>query len=730
MPGTTTATPPATSPTTPAPSPTTPTTPTPGAGTATQGAITPGATATTPMGTAATSVPSAGNATSTPVEAKAFESKDDQEGEDIYEAVAKLAPFESFNGTVMNTGDNLKIACYMVYKPKMNYDTTIQLKYGQDIQSIAITDTVSSFGTFATVDIVDTSGNFTSLLEYQLSYYFVITILNVTHSEGPETGAKVEHGILYQPYIFEIDSVESLSDDGEKGKIYRLTLSDIISATLKKVSYGNLLLHNTSFPNLNNFAEVYQALVDYAALIINLTHNKKYKLPKTLYLGGGINDSLNPIIKDVVLKDVLIDTPLYALMDRVYKMAAREMSVSENFAKRAEVKGMVLTPLMLMDEWEDTNGTYRKYYQDHDSDEFTLGITYPPSIVDEYMSGGNRRQSSVATIYTEYLKRGLYLKHLQMPFQLVFGDKEAAQVYEVINPRYAGDVIDTTDYFFHPMNGYTNTTVDSIVELPIDAHLATASWKNISIMSDGTTGATNALIYFNWILEYYKSSYLYFEENIFNKLFGREAQPVVDPIFNLIDKADLCGGEKETFAKINSITVRLRSSDPVKEALWHVGRSLKSYIFLNAMSGFKIKGNIIRHPGEIIKINTDSSFDPKKEIETPGPTVGGIDSNELGFSLGYITSVTHVFNGAEFQDIVYATKICKPGHITFDPKSIPQTNSEGVPGANNNQTPATSQSPGTQTQPTSSTTTPTQPSTSTPAPTPAPGNNQNNSGQF
>lgn len=654
-----------------------------GVGTGAAATLTPGmmpSAMPTMMGGVGGMVPSAPGATASPPATgpgPSFASTDDQEGEDLYRAVAKLAPFSSMGAISMNNGDNLKISCYFVNKFAIDPENTIYFRYGTDIKNISITDSVTKFGTMASVDIVDNGGLMASIMQSQMSYYFVISILNITEDSSEnnsDSGSKIEKGILYQPYIFDVDFIDAASSDETKGKMYRVHLMDIISATLKKVSYGNLLLQYTSFPNCTNFADVYRHFIEYAALVINLSHDKKYKIPQLLYLGGSINDNINTIIKDVILKDVTIDTPLYSLLDKFYNLASRELEVPEHFAAKAEVKGMVSTPLMLNDEWEDMEGFYRNYYKDHDSDIMTENITYEGTI----------------TVQALMLRRGLYLKHLQMPFQLAFGDKP--HVYETINPKYSEGKIDESELEFNPMNGYTNSTIDSIIELPVNANTAGLAWKNLALMNDGSAGSTNALIYWNWIHEYYRNVYLNYENNFIKKKFNKEVKPPIEPHFNKLDKLNLVGGDRDTFAKINANTIRLRSNDPVKEALWHVGRAIKSYIFLNALYGFKIKGNIIRHPGEIIKINAAARGD--MEADTPQSIPGGFNTIIAGYTLSYITQITHTFVGSRYEDIVYATKLCDIDEISKNDNvgRTTEKTAEGVPtnAANTQQTTANS----------------------------------------
>lgn len=563
-------------------------------------------------------------------------------GEDLYMALAKLAPFEYFKGITMDTGETLKICCYITDKFNFRRESSIFFKYGQEVKNITIENSIHSFGTTASVIISDSGGSMSSILEGQLNFYFVISIFNSFDVKEGESGS-IEEGIIYQPYVFEIENVQLISPDNSADKIYKITLSDIISSTLKRVSYGNLLLEQPAFPNLPNFKEVYNAIIDYAATVINLSHDKKYRISNELILGGSIDDQINPIIKDILLKDITIDVSLYTLLQRIYKIAARELEVPVNYAKKAEVKGMVLTPLFLRDEWEDLEGYYRTYYNDHDSDDVSENLTY--------------KDENKLVVNGTVFKRNLYLKHLQMPFQLAFCEKEP-RIYETFNPKMNRDgTIHGDELLFNPLNGYSVSILNDVVELPIDGEMAASLWKNIALMSDGCSGSANALIYYNWIFEYYKNAYLNYEENFIKKHFNKETMPPVDPYFHRLEQLNLVGGDKEKFAKINSVTSRLRSSDPIKEAFWHVGRAVKSYVFLNSLFGFKVKGNIIRHPGEIIKINYGAG-EQNIEMTSSSAAIGGLSTLDNGYVMAYVTQVIHEFKGTEYSDIIHATKIC------------------------------------------------------------------------
>ena len=593
----------------------------------------------------ATQVPSANNGTaaqSTGTPQSSANSTDEyggKQGEDLYTAIAKLAPFGEIKPIYTESKDLIKIGCYAVDRLNINKKNTIYLKYGTDVTSIKIEHGLTEFGINATVLVRDIRNSLTSILKHQLNYYFVVSLMTFY----ADSGASSKNSIIYQPYVFEIDTIK-LVEDKDNEKIYKITLSDLVSATLKKVSYGNLLLQYPQIPSVANFGDLYNYFIEYASTIINLVHNKKYKIPNKIIFKCLNSDNINPIIRGLILKDLPTDTNALTLLQRIFRIAARELEAPANFAAKAEIKGPVLTPLFLTEEWEDLNGTYRNHYDVDKTFNFVSELTYD----------GSEKCGGI------YLRRAFFMKHLQMPFQLAFGEKEKSKIFEVINPNYVGGSISSDDRFFNPMNGYANTPINSVIELPIDGATVGLGWKNLMMMGDTAAGGHNSLVYFNWIYEYYKHAYLNYDGCALANKLKKHLSPVMDPNFHIAEVNGLMGGEAEFFAKANSSVIRLKTEDILKEILLHVGRQVKSYIFMNALTGFRMNANILRHPGEIIKINNPTKISDIKhaELSSQQSVVGGIDSQEYGYVLLYMTHVDHVFSGSKFENIIYGTRIC------------------------------------------------------------------------
>lgn len=562
-------------------------------------------------------------------------SQKSEEGENLYEILAKYCAVEAHEAINFNDGTRRKIVCYFIDKATMSPESIFYFSYGKEVLSFNLTQSVSTFGTSASIEVNDINGSLTSIIEAQSNFYFVVGIYEVLDD------SENEDGFMLEPYVFEIEDSFPISADGASSKVYRIDLIDLISATLKKVSFGNLLLQYPAFPNCSTFVEAYQYLMDFAALIINLNHNKRFFIDSELHFSELSNGDLSEIFQNVVMNNVPLSMTCYELLDIIYKHAAHEIETPSTFM--GEQVGNVLAPLMLQNEFEDINGMYRSFYNVAQTDALITDVEFPTT-------GNNSKTRKM-------VKRGLYCKDLLMPFELAFDGKGVqSQIYENINPAVDEEGnLHMSEGAFAASNGVVFSPLVDPVDIPPSNFLVGLGWKNLALLAETPSGSTNMLVYWNWIYEFYKSAFLNEKESVLSKKLGKNISPNIDPHFHVMESAKLTGGDAETFAKINANTIVLSSSNPLQEALYHVGRSIKSYIFMNAMFGFRIKGSIFRHPGEIIKINSAAK---SAEEESTTAVVGGLEAMANSFVLAYTTSITHNFNGSNYENLVYANKIC------------------------------------------------------------------------
>lgn len=556
------------------------------------------------------------------------------EGSDLFEALAKYCANLPCDYINFNDGFNRKIVCFFIDKSTLLPEDILPVAYGKEITSFTFSQDMASYGTFASVEIADINGSLTAIAENQSSLYFVAGIIELIGE--PE----LEEGYMLQPYIFEIEDVVSMSADGDVSKVYRLELADVISATLRKVSYGNLLLRYPAFSNCSTFIDAYRYLIDFASSIITMNHNKKYQIDTTFQFADVIDSLLPEIFQNVVLNNIPLTTTCYDMMNVLYTHAAAKIPPPADFA--GEVPGPVLIPLFLQDEYEDVAGMYRKFWKA--TEHKNIGYV-------EFKTKDNNSKEY------QMIKRGFYCKDLLMPFEMAFnGESEQSLIYENINPpvNEKGEIAES-ESIFSPANGIMLSPITDSVDIPPTNSLVGLGWKNLALLSENPGGSSNMIILWNWIYEYFKSAFLNEKGSALYRKLHKRIQPVVDPHFHKMEVNKLDGGDAEDFAKINSNTIILKSSEPLQEALYHVGRAVKSYVFMNSMFGFRIKGSTFRHPGEIIKINSGIS---EADEESPSAVVGGLEAMTNKFVLAYTTSVTHIFNGNSYENVIYANKIC------------------------------------------------------------------------
>ena len=568
------------------------------------------------------------------------------EGKDLIDTIAKLSNFNYIESTAFADGFSRKIDCFFVPKTTLNQNGCFHYIYGREVVSITISQTVSSYGISGKVEINDTLGSLSTIAEFSPNYYFAISIFNITEEDNG-----VSKGYMTQPYVFEIEECIPKSPDGSPSKVYQFKLKDIISSTLGKVGYGNLLLEYPGFVNLENFCDVYNTILDYAGKIINIVHNKKYYVDCTVNFIEGNADSYNELLKSVIFKELDISMDCYSLLNYIYRHAAKEIKIPEQF--NGDNPGNVLIPLLLQDEIEDIRSAYRKYFNRRVTKKIIDNITFESA-------------ESPYTTNASYIRRALYAKNILMPFELAFnsaGKKTNYKsiIYENINPlRDRNDAILESEKIYFPMNGYVFSPIEDAVDIPPNGANIGLGWKNLALISDSPDGSNNLLVYFNWIYEYYLDVFLNRNRSHIATKLKEFITPATDPHFHVMEThLGLTGKEEDPdaqmFAKMNANTIILKSSDPIKEALYHVGRTIKSYIMNNSLYGFKIKGDLLRHPGEIIKINS-----PTKNIDeyTAVSIVGGLSAAANNHILAYTNSIIHIFEGNTFKDLIYCNKIC------------------------------------------------------------------------
>ena len=563
--------------------------------------------------------------------------EDEPEGVDLYDFLTDLCIFPHIKSTHFSDGCDRKIDCFFIDKASMNKKDCVHYLYGKEVKSINITQSMNIYGYQASVEILDINGSLTTIAEYQNNFYFVIGVITIVDKDNKGN----ENGIMIHPYVFEIEDIIAKSGDGMQTKIYELKMVDIITATLGKVCYGNLLLEYPGFVNSRSFGELYTILFDYAAKIIYYSFNKKFYIKSKVEFIDDLAEDNTDFIRSLFIRKFDLDHTCRSVLNMLYKKAARQITIPEDF--KGEMPGNVHVPLFVQDETEDMQGRYRVFFNKKVKEKITGGTNF-------------LAEDETYSINATVIKRRLYGKTLIMPFNLAFNDEEQSFIYENINPPCNDDgSLKISENYFNPMNGIKFTPIENVVDLVPSGREIGLGWKNLALISNTPEGgANNILVFFNWIYEYYKHAFLNNHKILQIDNQENYMMPIQDPHFHVMESMERVGGDAETFAKMNAKTYVLKTNDARNEALYLVGRMIKSFIFLNSMFGFTIKGDVFRHPGEIIKINSTIK---SSSMQSATSTIGGLSSYN-GYVLAYMTSITHSFIGNEFKDTIYANKIC------------------------------------------------------------------------
>lgn len=161
--------------------------------------------------------------------------------------------------------------------------------------------------------------------------------------------------------------------------------------------------------------------------------------------------------------------------------------------------------------------------------------------------------------------------------------------------------------------------------------------------------SSTSLIEFNWIFQYYVYNFL-------GKGSGLKEDYTsnITPSFYLAAKNGRIKDSSlvKDFQELNANFSIIRSESDLNEALIYIGKNLCSFVTMNDTYQFTIRGNMFRHPNEIIKISNN-----KNEDSTNPNIAFNTDLSKNDFLLMYITSVTHTWEGTHYYNDISANKI-------------------------------------------------------------------------
>lgn len=548
--------------------------------------------------------------------------------------------------TTFNKEFDMKVVCLLI--PKYNkgdefgkQENAIYLPYSEYVRSITLQDGLDSIGMKGEVEVLNQGKILEGIFDRFNNYYFVINFTQYVN------GGK---SIKYEPYIFDISNVETITKGYKKEQIVKISLTDIITSILQSHSIANFIKHEgAEITKAKNYKYVFKRIIDYVKRYIKINSDNYFEFKKdviydenTLFDGGVM---LNGYDSDIDLSALVENSfnkvnknaSIWDALKVMLKDCVTSIKLDQEQQDRFETIGDVLIPFFFKEEYSDINGIYYNLW--NSGNEENNGALYDV-IMKDY---GGKSLSLVL--------RNISLRDFFMPFYLCFSydQKGAPFIFEDIND---------SDVAISTLNGKINDTLQSLTFSSLNKGAIDKRWKNVIFLQSNGSGTNSTLIFFDWFYKYFLKVFLNSSQ------LGGTNNYVsnVIPDYYLFSLKYGIGhspnGNDETFDNLfdsyNSYTVSLNTNDTVNEALREMGKNLTSLVLLNDTYNFSLNGNLLRRPNEIMRLNVTSN-DYQAESQLPIHTGLKNDSSLLV----YIRQVTHVFKGDSYINNIIASKICE-----------------------------------------------------------------------
>ena len=551
------------------------------------------------------------------------------------ETLLKNAPIHEF--AVIETPNKVPyrigVCLYNIGNLINQLNKPLNLKYNKDVTAFKISTNIVSSGyqCIMQLALMDETVN---IIKSQLSDLMcVVTIMQCTNNITSSGDEKNETSLIYQPYVFMVESFEGGAPTNSAEKVYEMKLIDYNSYLLKTSSYGNLREKFPDLANSQNFTEVYKKIITF------LTEKKA-----ALFSGFKFTDIIEFSALDTgVIPDMvkMVLTPffeenkrsLYDLLCTLQNNATIVTKDPSDFSTAFNAEPSFSDPmssLFLFEEYTDLEGSY-----------YNLNKTSPENPVPgnqfSYTLGG-------ATGTGLYIPRKFFIRTLRAPFELAFNDKTCT-LFETLNPKKdeKGSLIEDDASIPKPILGYSDDVYKDCISYGMDGGLYSKHWQNAAVVYDANGGGNSYIIYFNWIYEYFNYSHLNFEKNIFASSLKKPFMMNVEPAYLAKQRqAANTISSIEDFTKYNAATIDTKTINRDQESSFIIAEKLKACILANECYIFDINGKMLRRLNEIMKFNINKGADPDVNT-TVAKVPGGKNAIANSFSLLYIGGIDYNF---------------------------------------------------------------------------------------
>lgn len=616
-----------------------------------------------------------------------------------------LDSFPVFNGK-----DKIKISIFFVNKYLYSQNKSvvfnwteedekrniIEVLYEKDVEELMLEDALDEISLKGSFILRCEGSRFQGVLENYMQFDLVIGF----------TLCDEKNNCTYlEPYIFNITNIKQLSRPNDQNKKYLISFLDILSYVASNHSFASVRkLAQGSLSNAKNYETLFNTIYDYLVSFM-----QRFTLGSFTY--DKINFIENSDIDTSELVKMTIDKiPQSANVLDALKIISYDACTAINMKKEKleEVKkdfelfegdATALVPLFFKEEYLLHSGIYEAVF-DNESHQ---------TLRSKLMQLENNSSNS-----KNILLRSIFKRNLSMPFYFAF-DKDKI-IFESLNPEPPVKEKNTsnteitstadTEESFSCISGQKISPITSMTTNFIDMTINNTRWKNMIFLYESQSkGDGNFLLRFDWIFNLYNRVFLnqsvnknivtsilpdfYINEKIGfangsiiteeEKKKREEAKAKIDakiapsrsespngnvPTQNSTQSSTLDDDEQNKETKIalsekdyheyNANTYLIRSEDSTKEAQYHVGKMITSFIMLNTAYSYNIEGSLFRRPNEIVKINRHINNFASHD---PNPNAPSGLKGQSKYTMVYVTNVKHFFKGKSFINVVAANKI-------------------------------------------------------------------------
>lgn len=273
--------------------------------------------------------------------------------------------------TNFNSDFNMKIVCF--FAPKIYHtdnlyrpDQVIKIPYDK-VSEIVLTDRLDNISLSGHVVINNEGNALGGVLERHNNYYFVINI-----TEYGSYGS-----LKYEPYIFDIGSIENITNPFKSDKQVKIHLVDIMTSILQSHSIASFIkFETTEVTKCKSYKELFRRIINYAKRYIRINNNNVYEYKKDVLFDENMlfngKERLNGYDADQDYSHLVTasfnkidrNASIYEALKVFLTDCVTSIAMTDQIKEIFEEIGDVLIPFFFKEEYMDQQGQYYKLWRE------------------------------------------------------------------------------------------------------------------------------------------------------------------------------------------------------------------------------------------------------------------------------------------------------------------------------------------------------------------------------